>query len=241
MPGRKPYEAFGAFVGPLTSALSCVATAKYAVSPDGKNEVGQVHTLFLTGTDNDGYLRLAGDTGLELRARIYYEIITDDRPEYGPYRITTRGYDYSLRTSDGSSVLDYHWHPLSRSHEKAPHLHLGQALLRPDAVAKKKDHVATGRITFEAVVKQAIEWGVRPRFQDYEQRLASTEERHVLHRSWATAPPPKPDESRSCQTWNGPPSKAVEPRSGRAARDAWGLSPSRGPGVGRCGPVARRC
>jgi hypothetical protein len=185
MPGRKPYEAFSAFVGPLADALSCVARARFAVSPDGKTAMGATHGLFLTGQDNDGYARLLGSPRLELRARMFYEIIRDSRPGYGPFRITTRGYDYSLRAADGCAVLDYHWHPLGNSHTEAPHLHLGDAQLRPDAVLRSKYHLPTGRITFEAVVKIAIESGARPMHEDYEQRLSATEYRHVLHRSWS--------------------------------------------------------
>ncbi|SRR6266508_2044034 len=185
MPGRKPYEAFSAFVGPLMDALSCVARTKFAVSPGGKTEMNKVHALYLTGLNDSGYVRLAGDQALELRARMFYEIIRDARTGYGPFRVTTRGYDYSLRTADRCAVVDYHWHPLSNSHVAAPHLHLGEAQLRPDAVLRGKHHLPTGRITFEAVVKSAIDSGAKPMRADYEERLAETEYRHVLHRSWS--------------------------------------------------------
>lgn len=190
MPGRKPYDAFGAFVKPLTSALACVANTKILTSPGGKNDMGTVHTLYITGAGNDdGYITLTGDQSLELRARMYYEIIRDPRIGYGPYRVTTRGYDYSLRTSDGCAVLEYHWHPSGKSHEVAPHIHLGDAQLRPDAVLRNKQHLPTGRITFEAVVKSAIESGALPLCDDFAERLHETELRHVQYRSWAGGSP----------------------------------------------------
>lgn len=186
MPGRKPYDAFGAFVGPLTDALACIAQTKILTSPDGKTALGPVHTLFITGTGNDdGFIGLAGAVGLELRARMYYEIIRDSRVGYGPYRVTTKGYDYSLRTADGCAVVDFHWHPNGNSHETSPHLHLGAAQLQPDAVLRNKQHLPTGRITFEAVVKSAIESGADPLRGDFAERLQETELRHVQHRSWA--------------------------------------------------------
>lgn len=59
-----------------------------------------MHKLYITGTARDGYVYIGGPRSLEFRARILYEIIRDNRPGYGPYRITTRGYDYSICTSD---------------------------------------------------------------------------------------------------------------------------------------------
>ncbi|BCB81333.1 hypothetical protein GCM10022251_61800 [Phytohabitans flavus] len=184
MPGSSPYEAFGAFVGPLGEALSCVVRGKITASAGGKNDLNKVHELHLTGIAGDGYVRLRGDRRIEMRARMFYEIIRDPRPGYGPFRITTRGYDYSLRTSDGLAVVDYHWHPLGQSHEKDPHLHIGAAQLRPDSVLSNKDHLPSGRITVESVVRAAIASGATPLQPDWETRLAGTEYRHVLHRSW---------------------------------------------------------
>src|SRR4051812_5959406 len=184
MPGRKPYNAFSAFVGPLADALSCVAKVKAVASPGGKTELNKVHDLHLTGVAGNGYVRLGGERRLELRARMYYEIIRDAREGYGPYRVTTKGYDYSLQTDDGCAVVDYHWHPLGQSHETAPHLHIGAAQLREDSVLSRKDHLPTGRITFERVIKTAIEAGATPLKTDWAECLHQTEYRHVLHRSW---------------------------------------------------------
>jgi hypothetical protein len=170
-------------------ALSCVANTRFAVSPNGKTDLHKTHALHVTGIGNDGYVRLRGEPKLELRARMYYEVIHDDRLEYGPLRVTTRGYDYSLRTADGCEVVDYHWHPLGKSHVTAPHLHLGEAQLRHDAVLSSKDHLPTGRITFEAVVRIAINSGATPLHADHEKRLAATEDRHVRHRTWHVRPP----------------------------------------------------
>jgi len=154
-------------------------------SPGGKKEMNTVHTLFVTGPGNiDGYLRLRGPAGLEMSARLFYEIIRDSRDGYGPYRVTTRGYEYSLRTADGCAVIGYHWHPLGNSHVTVPHLHLGATQLRPNAILTGKGHYPTGRITFEAVVKSAIDHGAEPVRDDWDARLAETELRHLQHRTW---------------------------------------------------------
>jgi hypothetical protein len=89
-------------------------------------------------------------------------------------------------------VLDYHWHPLGRSHEKEPHLHLGDTQLSNSAVLRGKDHLPTGWITFKAVIKSTIESGARPLRDDYKARLAEIEERNARFRSWSRRGPELP-------------------------------------------------
>src|SRR5437867_4773618 len=187
MPGKTPYEAFSAFVTPLADALSCVAHPYVEYSPGGSTVIGLKHILYLTrrDPDSDDHLRLGG-THLELRARMFYLIIRDDREGYGPYRVTTRGYDYSVRMVDGSKVLDYHWHPTGLSHEKRPHVHLGSAQLADDAVLSNKQHLYTGRITFESVIRDLIGMGVPPRYEDWSDLLDLCETPHLLYRTWST-------------------------------------------------------
>jgi hypothetical protein len=184
MPGKTPSDAFGAFVTPLTSALNCLAVPRVAVSPGGRAQPDTKHNLYLTGPlESDAYLRLPGIT-LEFRARMFYKIIQDDRPHYGPYRITTLGYDYSIRRTDGAAVVDYHWHPVGRSHEKRPHLHIGSSQLRDDAVLSNKQHLLTGRVTFESVIRDLIGLGARPRMENHADRLVECEAPHLLFRTW---------------------------------------------------------
>jgi hypothetical protein len=188
MPGKTPYEAFSAFVTPLADALKCVVGhPRIEFSSGGSAVLDTKHNLYLTGRhpDTDDYLRL-GNTELELRARMFYLIITDDRKDYGPYRVTTRGYDYSVRKTDGTKVLDYHWHPTGLSDETRPHIHLGSAQLAPDAVLSNKQHLLTGRVTFEAVIRNLISMGVPARFPDWSDVLDLCETPHLLHRTWTT-------------------------------------------------------
>jgi hypothetical protein len=185
MPGDRPHTAFSAFLTPLKDALNCVVHPRIAFSPGGDTLVGQKHNLYLTGhlRQNDAFLRLPG-TNLEFRARMFYVIIADDRAGYGPFRVTTRGYDYSVRLTDGAAVLDYHWHPVGLSHEKRPHMHVGSSQLRPDAVLSNKQHILSGRITLESVVRDLIGLGASPRYSDYADLLDLCEAPHILHRSW---------------------------------------------------------
>jgi hypothetical protein len=115
---------------------------------------------------------------------MFYRIIRDERPDFGPYRVTTAGYDYSVQTADGTAVIDYHWHPVGLSHEVRPHVHLAAAQLRPDAVLANAHRLMTGRITFESVLRDLIGMGVRARYDDWANILDVCEAPHVLFRSW---------------------------------------------------------
>lgn len=186
MPGKSPYQAFSAFVEPLADALTCISQVRFEVSEGGKNVLGVNHALYLTGTKiNDGHARLKGEPRLEFRARMFYEIIADDRRDYGPYRVTTRSYDYSLRTADCRGIIDYHWHPSGRSHEIRPHIHIGNAQLAEDAVLAKKDHILCGRVTLEEVIRNAIGQGAVPLIDKWDDRLTLSESPHKLFRSWS--------------------------------------------------------
>jgi hypothetical protein len=188
MPGTSAYEAYEAFVRPLANALSCLATAKIQPSADGKTVLHQDHNLYLTGLIKSGYVRLQGKPVLELRARMVYRLIEDPRPGYGPIRVTTRAYDYSLRLATGEAIVDYHWHPSGLSAETRPHLHLGSSQLAPDGVIATKQHLSTGRITFESVIRTAIELGAKPKHADWESRLRAAEQPHIEHRTWSMDP-----------------------------------------------------
>ncbi|MBI1757964.1 MAG: hypothetical protein HYR62_01830 [Actinobacteria bacterium] len=186
MPGRTPYQAFEAFVAPLETALCCIATVKFQCSAGGKAEVLPVdgaadHQLFV---NNDTYIELRGPSKLTLKVRMRYKIIEDSRESYGPYRVTTKAYIYSLQDSGGQAMLDYHWHPTGQSDEVRPHLHLGATQLTEGAVLSRKTHVLTGRVTLEDVIRMAIRLGATPVVPNWEDRLTSTESPHKLYRSW---------------------------------------------------------
>lgn len=188
MPGSSPREAYRAFVTPLAIALSCVASVKVQPSAGGMAVLSKDHNLYLTRQGETDYVRLRGKPSLELRARMVYRLIEDPRPGYGPYRVTTRAYEYSLQRATGEAVLDYHWHPLGGSHEHLPHLHVGSTQLRRDGVLGNKHHLLTGRVTLESVIRTAIGLGVTPLHDDWSERLAATEEPHLRHRSWSADP-----------------------------------------------------
>ena len=183
MPGDSPYEAYVAFVEPLKAALSCIAHTKITVSPDGKHAVDRTHSWTL---QRGLGARLRG--GFRLDARMKYQIIRDDREGYGPYRVTTKAYDYALcRESDGVELFAQHWHPDSTY--TAPHMHLGSTLLNPDEPLSRVAHIPTSRATLEQAIRLSMALGVEPICDDWDDRLTLAEGPHVLFRSWHGSQP----------------------------------------------------
>ncbi|MCA1672925.1 MAG: hypothetical protein LC799_12265 [Actinobacteria bacterium] len=192
MPGATPAEAVREFIAPLQAALGCVARGKISHTSGGGNpKPGQQHQWSL----NDGggaRLRRRADFPmpgqLELHASMYWRVIKDEREGYGPYRVTTTGYDYSLVIGDDVELWAMHWHGQGRSHEIKPHLHLGDTILSDRAPVTSRSHLRTGRMTFETAIRWAITWGAVPLHDDWEDRLVLAETPHLLFRSWSTDP-----------------------------------------------------
>jgi hypothetical protein len=190
MPGATPTEAFDAFVTPLVDALECVV-APYSVqvttSSGGRYSPNAIeHGLYLTGLDLGcrGFVDLDGD--FRLRASWRYAFVEAPKAGACMIRITTCGYDYSVQRCDGTKVLDYHWHPTGLSHEKRPHVHIASSQLRADSVISNKQHMLTGRISFETVIRTLIDGlGVPPRQSDWSDLLDICEKPHLEHRSWS--------------------------------------------------------
>jgi hypothetical protein len=188
VPGGSPYHAVAAFLAPIQQAVSCLGPCKVTVSSNGRNpRVGQGCAWSL----NDG-------AGIELRtsahaaqrllfdAAMYWVVIEDAREGYGPYRVSTLGYDYSMSWADGREMWAMHWHPKRVSEEQRPHVHLAPALLSKEA--PDLEHLVTPRMTFKNAVRWAIEFGATPAVDDWDSRLTLAETPHLLYRSWHQDP-----------------------------------------------------
>lgn len=197
MPGDSPREAFDAFIGPLQRAVSCLGPAKISVPSGGKDVVGHTWAWTLNG--------VAGMSrqGMHFEAQMHYEIIQDARPDYGPYRITTRAYRYRLAAA-GHDLVRFHWHPVGRSLVTGPHLHLSLAMRDP-ARDPLDMHLPTPRFTFEAAIEWAIEMGWPPANSDYESILAACQDPHLRYRSWGgSTPPPRVTDLRMVDAGDTP-------------------------------------
>lgn len=88
---------------------------------------------------------------------------------------------YQLMRGDGQTrfdeVVTYHWTPNDPNAKRTwPHLHIGSALIAPDARREPwsfhKTHLATGPMTAPAFVRMAVEeFGVQPVALDWETRI----------------------------------------------------------------------
>lgn len=192
MPGATPAAAVSEFIAPLQAALGCIAHGKISLSPGGRQpRLGQQHEWSLNNGGGVVLRRRAGFSlsgELEFHASMYWRVIEDKRDGYGPYRVTTTGYDYSLVAGESTELWAMHWHAQGRSHEIRPHLHLGDQILADHAPVTSKSHLRTGRMTFETAIRWAITWGAEPLHDDWESRLALAEAPHLLFRSWSFDP-----------------------------------------------------
>jgi hypothetical protein len=179
LPGRTPREAVEYFLTPLRETISCVTDAHVGVSRGGHDTLGRFHSLVV---NRDHSMKLPGSQ-LLLSLRMIYEIIECEDQRRGRYRVSTRAYDYRLRTLTGDVVVMWHWHPGSRI--GWPHLHLGSSQVSLDGVLDHHSHLATGRTSVESIVRSCItEWGAPAKHDDWEERLDRREEDFTQHRSW---------------------------------------------------------
>ncbi|WP_419402586.1 hypothetical protein [Mycobacteroides abscessus] len=146
MAGRNPTAAVKAFVSPIQEALGLFASGRVTADTYKPDIVGIL-------TFNSGeVVKLRGDSKVGLSVTMNYRIVADEDSERGPWKVTTVGYMYDLRLSD-KSLYEYHWHPISVSHEVRPHLH---------CAAVDKGHIPTGRVMIEDVLNLAVQCGAKP-------------------------------------------------------------------------------
>ena len=143
---------------------------------------GKIHALTV---NRDHPIALKCRPALLLKIGMLYEIIrTEDKPERGPWRVSTRGYMYEMQTASGELIWSYHWHPTGKV--GSPHAHLGHTQLAADAVLSYKAHHPTGRISLESVIRTLItEYGVTAMRDDWEAMLVMREGDFQMYRTWS--------------------------------------------------------
>jgi hypothetical protein len=186
MPGRKPHEAYEAFIAPIRAAVAVLGTAHVTVG--GRR--------FDPGSDHAWALNRAQgmDVGpLRLRADMRFTFRED--PDLGatPWRVSTLGYRYTIEDrGSGHELVAWHWHPDGgRSPQPDPHLHLGHELLTTDAALQGRHHLPSGRVAFEQVVQSLIEdFKVTPTRDDWKKTLQDSEHRFRSHATWSRVATP---------------------------------------------------
>lgn len=107
-----------------------------------------------------------------------YEIIESDVAELGPWKVSTRAYEYRIEAADRAELATWHWHPEGVSTFIRPHVHVGGPLAGC--------HIPTGRVSVESVVRfLVLELGVRTLRGDAGTVLDEGEARFEDWRTWA--------------------------------------------------------
>lgn len=172
---RSSHAAIKRYVKPLQRALSCVSKTDQwlAGRPTGKD----LYRLAIAG-GGPVQIRFTDREPLYLDAGQTFDVYYDG----SEYRVRTEGYIYIISPSErlDSALVAWHWHPPNRSR---PHMHFDRPL----------GHIPTGRVTFESVVRYAIEeLEAIPARKDWDDVLLATESLHVRYRSWNVDPAVEP-------------------------------------------------
>lgn len=181
MAGKNVKEAVNNYRNPLKEAVNCVTDPILLFSARGGYEVEEEYSLTLREGDP---VRLAG-MGIAISISQYFRPVRDDRKDYGPFRVRTTAYYYTVEDVSGDEILAYHWHPdTPNSKTVHPHVQLeyGAKVGRPELAGS---HIPTGRVTVEDFVRLLIElFGVLPRRPDWRDVLGHTKGRFDLYKSW---------------------------------------------------------
>lgn len=150
MSSKTPRAAFEAFLAPIQAAITLVGPAGRGVlTSDPKPlRINQDHwLLFPEGLP----VRLADN-------RLFFDLvhgfrIVEDPTGIARFRVTTTRYFYGVLDEGHRELLAYHYHPEGAGWCTYPHLHVGTARGTID----NKAHLATGRVSREAVIRMLIE------------------------------------------------------------------------------------
>lgn len=181
MAGEDVNEAVNNYRDPLKEVVKCVTDPILLFSKRGGYQVGDEYTLTLREGDP---VRLTG-TNIAISISQYFRPIKDERKDYGPYRVSTTAYYYTVEDVNGPEVLAYHWHPEApNSKTLHPHVHLQQgAQVKRQELAG--EHLPTGRVAVEDFIRLLIElFGVTPRNANWRAVLDRTTERFRTYKSW---------------------------------------------------------
>lgn len=118
---------------------------------------------------------LRGSFPLLLDVSQHFRVVTIDAPR--SIRIEIISYIYTIMTSDRIELVSYQWHPHGETGIDFPHVHIGPAMSRRDAVVRPgeahKIHLPTGEVALADVLRLAItELGVEPRRDDWQAILS---------------------------------------------------------------------
>ncbi len=134
---------------------------------------------------------LLNDDGVQLEIGLQYTIVRTEQPGAGPYKVSTRAYNYALLDINGETLIAHHWHPYGASSHQLPHFHIHTPA---GAGMTHKQHHPSGRVSLEQVIRFCIEeLRAEPLRDNWNEILAFNEGRFKLYRSWSDATPTSVD------------------------------------------------
>lgn len=168
---RTSEEALRGFLEPIQEALGCIGNAKINVSQK-PSQSGKIHSWVI----NQGNGLALKNANL-FKASMWFEIVNDG----SGWRVSTRSYLYSL-LHEGEELFALHWHPDSNSGTQYsfPHAHISIPAIKD----MKKEHLPTGRLSFEDAIEWSIRMGIEPVKDDWQQILQKTKSDYLLKRTW---------------------------------------------------------
>ena len=182
MAGRNVNEAVNNYRDPLKEVIGCVTQPILLFSAGGGYRVGNEYSLALQKGDP---VKLGGEANISITMIQYFRPVEDVRKDYGPYRVSTRAYYYTIQDADGHEVLAYHWHPTApNSNTPWPHVHLeyGAGVGRQELAG---EHIPTGRVTVEDFVRLLLEvFKVPEQKPNWRDVLDRTKGRFDFYKSW---------------------------------------------------------
>lgn len=160
MPRNNPRQAVDRYLEPFRAALGCIAHGTLVTTDERHYVVDRVYSLVVNETDP---LALRTNPYIALSAGQWFRVVQDDAIGYGPFRVHTVGYFYAFSTDAEQEVLNFQWTPEATQpgQKRFPHVHVGRGLLGgnaqlfPETFHKK--HIPTGRVSFESIIRFAIE------------------------------------------------------------------------------------
>jgi len=178
----KPKAVAQQFLEALGIVTSCVTpqrlnVSSHAYTPNEPNTAAFIEPVSLRG-------KPGGPSGLFLDvAHMFMITDTDPSGNKRQWRVTTRMYQYSLLDHDQTDLLVYHWQPgADFGGPDHPHVHVSATLnARVDAITERPIglhalHVATGRVSLEAIVRMLIDdFHIKPRRVGWRDLLDKTE------------------------------------------------------------------
>jgi hypothetical protein len=175
---RTKTEALKRYRGFLQRSLNCISDVQWYAGPGRSDD-----EFVLLTRETPIPLKRGVDSTLYLTASQNFRYEKDPRWGKTEWKVRTGGYADILGFSErhDPELVAWQWHP--RSKVKVPHAHVSAA--HDDVRSFRKLHIPTGRVSFESIVRFAIEdLSAVPLRENWADILGETEGRFKEFQTW---------------------------------------------------------